>query len=121
MMARLVTLFATQGTTVELSWGNSLRNIFYYENKVRRPTACARDKGLGGPILTDPPTPKQMDKLIVPAGDSNPQRFATIQEVCAKLQAAQKTSFDVIPYMEEFDDLKLPDGSVDTVVSTYMW
>ncbi len=34
MMARLATLFATQGTTVELCWGNSLRNIFYYENKV---------------------------------------------------------------------------------------
>ena len=36
MCARLCTLFATQGTTVELTWGNSLRNIWYYEDKVRR-------------------------------------------------------------------------------------
>lgn len=36
MMARLVTLFAKGGTTVELAWGNSLRNLWYYENKVRR-------------------------------------------------------------------------------------
>lgn len=34
MMARLVTLFAKGGTTVELAWGNSLRNLWYYENKV---------------------------------------------------------------------------------------
>lgn len=26
-----------------------------------------------------------------------------------------------IPYPEDFDDLKLPDGSVDTIVSTFMW
>lgn len=29
MCARLCTLFPTQGTTVELSWGNSLRNIWF--------------------------------------------------------------------------------------------
>jgi hypothetical protein len=26
-----------------------------------------------------------------------------------------------IPYKEDFDDLELPEGSVDTIVSTYMW
>jgi SAM-dependent methyltransferase len=26
-----------------------------------------------------------------------------------------------IPYPEDFDDLKLPEGSVDTIISTYMW
>jgi hypothetical protein len=39
---------------------------------------------------------RQMEKLIIPAAENNPQRFATIQEVCAKLQAAQKTSYDVV-------------------------
>lgn len=41
-------------------------------------------------------SPQQMDKLIVPAGEPNEGRFSTIQEVCAKLQAAQKTSYDVV-------------------------
>lgn len=46
----------------------------------------------------------QMDKLIVPAGEPNEGRFATIQDVCAKLQAAQKTSYDVVrmPFHMEF-------------------
>jgi hypothetical protein len=26
-----------------------------------------------------------------------------------------------IPYPEDFDDLNIPDGSVDTIVSTFMW
>jgi hypothetical protein len=123
MMARLTTLFATQGTTVELCWGNSLRNIFYYENKV---CAFAAIHASMHTSPTDRPftrtththTRIQMEKLIIPAGESNPQRFATIQEVCAKLQSAQKTSFDVVRGGTDGREVKALVTSFDRTMST---
>ncbi len=55
-IAKLCTLFAASGTTVELRYGNSLRNLFYYE-----------------------PGPGKMERLIVPTGD--PKNIQTIAEV----------------------------------------
>ena len=42
MVARLLTFFCDQGTTVELAYGNSLKNIFYYpeNSKVRNYPPC---------------------------------------------------------------------------------
>jgi hypothetical protein len=62
-IAKLVTLFCDTGTTVELKYGNSLRNLFYYE-------------------------PNKMEKLIVPTAD--PKNINTITEVCARLKVAAK-------------------------------
>lgn len=45
---------------------------------------------------TKPPRFPQMDKLIIPASEPNPQRFSTVQEVCAKLQGGKKTTYDVV-------------------------
>jgi len=59
-IAKLCTLFADSGTTVELRYGNSLRNLFYYE-----------------------PGPGKMERLIVPTGD--PKNIQTIAEVSKQL------------------------------------
>ncbi|GAB5032741.1 Hypothetical protein NocV09_01001870 [Nannochloropsis oceanica] len=94
-IAKLCTLFANSGTTVELRYGNSLRNLFYYE-----------------------PGPGKMERLIVPTGD--PKNIQTIAEVCARLKVAAKATYDVTALPESFEQLKLPADSVDTIVSTYM-
>lgn len=116
---------------LQLRYGNSLRNLFYYE-----------------------PGPGKMDQLLIPSGDpKNLQTIAEVREpvfvsdgravnvfsvafvgvpsysisheasykqVCARLKVAAKATYSVTALPETFEALKLPAESVDTVVSTYM-
>lgn len=67
MMAKLFTLFVN-GTTVEVAYGNDLRNIYYY--------------------------PEKLQKLILPT--SNPKQIDTIRQVVARLQTAAKANYSVV-------------------------
>jgi hypothetical protein len=73
-MARLFALFVN-GTTVELTYGNDLRNIFYY------------------------PENGQLQKLILPT--ANPKQIDTIRQVVARLQAAAKANYSVVRKKED--------------------
>lgn len=56
-----------------------------------------------------PDNTRQMDKLIIPAGEPNPQRFSTVQEVCAKLQGGKKTKYDVVRFRCVWNGIELDD------------
>lgn len=43
-----------------------------------------------------------------------------LQQVIARLSVAAKSNYSIVAVEEDFDDLDMDDGSVDTIVSTYM-